>query len=317
MSITGARRPGDGCKKGLTMPELTLRLGGYQPARSVHTRAMHVFADALRARLGERVEILYTENVTAAGHKAVDLLPMTEGEAIDICYIASSSLVERVPSLGLFDVPFHITDRGAAYALADGPAGRRLAGDVTAATGFAVLAYWDNGFRHISNGRHPITHPRDCRGLKIRTLDNALHQRVFRSLGFEPVTIDVRELAAAVHERRVDAQENPLTNLVNFSLHKTHRFVTLTGHFFGVALVLCNRARLASWPDDVQTAIAAAMVEATAAQRRYAAEDDETCLAMLKADGVAIAGPGQFDRAAFLDAVADIRAEAARAAGVG
>ena len=29
------------------MSGIKLRLGGYQPARSVHTRAMHVFADAL------------------------------------------------------------------------------------------------------------------------------------------------------------------------------------------------------------------------------------------------------------------------------
>jgi TRAP-type C4-dicarboxylate transport system substrate-binding protein len=298
------------------MPQISLRLAGYQPARSVHTRAMHMFADALHRRLGDRIDIRYTENVTAAGRNAADLLAMTEGDELDICYFASSYLAERVPSLGLFDLPFHVTERGAAYALADGAAGRWLADDVAASTGFSVLAYWDNGFRHISNGRRPIAHPRDCRGLKIRTLDNALHQRVFRSLGFEPMVIDVKELAAAVREGRVDAQENPLTNLINFNLHKTHRFVTLTGHFFGVALVLCNRARLTQWPQDVRGAVAEAMTEATAAQRRHAAEDDELCLATLKADGVEIIGPDRFDRVAFVDAVADIRAEAAKAASV-
>ena len=295
------------------MPEITLRLGGYQPGRSVHTRAMHVFIDGLRRRLGDGIAVQYTENVTAAGRKAVDLLPMTEGDEVDICYIASSSLVERVPSLGVFDLPFHFTDRNAAYALADGPAGRRLSEDVAAATGYAVLAYWDNGFRHFSNGVRQIVHPRDCRGLKLRTLENAQHHRVFRAFGFEPVVIDVRELAAAVHDRRVDAQENPLTNLVNFNLQKTHRFVTMTGHFLGIAPVLCNRARLSQWPEDVRAAIAEAMTEATEAQRRYAAEDDEICLAALKADGVAIVGPDELDRTAFIDAVADIRSEAMRA----
>jgi C4-dicarboxylate-binding protein DctP len=171
------------------MPEISLRIGGYQPARSVHTRAMRVFIDGLNRRLGDRVAVAYTENVTAAGRKAVDLLPMTEGDEIDVCYIASSSLVERVPSLGVFDLPFHFTDRNAAYALADGPAGRRLSEDVAAATGFAVLAYWDNGFRHFSNGVRRIVHPRDCRGLKLRTLENAQHHRVFRAFGFEPVVI--------------------------------------------------------------------------------------------------------------------------------
>lgn len=292
------------------MPEISLRLAGYQPGRSVHTRAMHDFAEGLRRRLGERIAIGYVENITTTGRKAADLLSMTEGDELDICYFASSYLAERVASLDLFDLPFHFDDRGAAYALADGATGRRLADDVAAATGFSVLAYWDNGFRHISNGVRRIVHPRDCRGLKIRTLDNALHQRVFRSLGFEPVAIDVKDLAAAVSERRVDAQENPLTNLVNFNLHRTHRFVTMTGHFFGIALVLCNRARLVQWPGDVRAAIAEAIAEATAAQRRYAAEDDALCLAALEADGVEVIRPGAFDRAAFVAAVADIRAEA-------
>ena len=298
------------------MPDIALRLGGYQPARSVHTRAMHVFAEALRARLGGRIDIQYTENVTAEGRNAADLLAMTEGDELDICYFASSYLVERVPSLGMFDLPFHFTDRAAAYRLADGAAGRRLAEDVAAATGYSVLAWWDNGFRHISNGVRPIVRPDDCRGLTIRTLDNALHQRVFRALGFAPMVIDVKELAAAVRERRVDAQENPLTNLVNFNLHETHRFVTLTGHFFGVALVLCNRRRLTHWPAELRTAIGEAMAAATAAQRGFAAADDELCLATLKADGVAIVDADQFDRAAFVDAVADIRTDAMRTSGL-
>jgi TRAP-type transport system periplasmic protein len=297
------------------MPAPTLRLAGYQPARSVLTRGMRTFETAMRRRLGNRIDFNYVENITATGRKAADLFVMTEGDELDICYFSSSYLTARVPSLGLFDLPFPAVDRDAAYALADGAADR-LAHDVAVATGFAVLAYWDNGFRHITNVRRPIVHPRDCRGLKIRTLDNALYQRVLHGLGFEPLVIDVKDLAAAVNDRRVDAQENPLTNVLNFDLHKTHRFLTLTSHFFGVALVLCNRARLAQWPQEVRAAITEAMTEATAAQRRYAAEDDEACLATLLADGVEVVRADQVDRAAFVDAVADIRAEAMRAAGI-
>jgi len=288
------------------MPRIHLRLAGYQPARSVLTRGMHVFAGALRRHLGDRIEIRFVESITSAGRNATDLLSMTERDELDICYFAASYLAGRVPSLGLFDLPFPGADRATAYAMTDAAAGR-LAQDVAAATGFSVLAFWDNGIRHISNVRHPIRHPRDCRGLKIRTLDNALYRQVLERLGFEPVVIDVRDLAAAVRERRVDAQENPLTNVINFDLHRTHRFLTLTGHFFGVALVLCNRARLHAWPEDIRAAITQAMAAATAAQRRLAAADDEACLATLLAEGVEVVRSDEMDRAAFVAAVADIR----------
>jgi C4-dicarboxylate-binding protein DctP len=308
--VTGGRAAA-GERKGTALP--VIRFGGYQPARSVHTRAARRFGEELDRLLGSRADVRFVENVTQAGRNAVELLAMTEGDELDICYFSSSYLVARVPALGLFDLPFRFADRDSAYGLLDGESGRRLARDVAAGTGFAVIGFWDNGFRHISNARRAIIRPDDCRGLRIRTLDNAMHQRVFRALGFEPVVIDVKDLVAAVAGNRVDAQENPLTNLVNFGLQRTHRFVTLTGHFFGVALVLCNRARFEAWPADVRSAVAEAMATATSLQRRLAAEEDDICLAELSADGVEIARADQFDRAAFIAAVADVRAEGERA----
>ena len=40
------------------------------------------------------------------------------------------------------------------------------------------------GFRHITNRTRPIRAPRDCTGLRIRTLDSALHQEIFHALGY-------------------------------------------------------------------------------------------------------------------------------------
>src|SRR5262249_46352675 len=154
---------------------------------------------------------------------------------------SSSYLAGRVPSLRLLDLPFLVSDRARAYEALDGPLGDRLAADIAGVTGYRVLGFWDNGFRHFSNRLRPIRHPRACRGLRIRTLDNELHQQVFRQLGFEPVTIDVKDLPAAVASGQIDAQENPLTNTLNFALHRTHRHISLTSHFFGVALLLVNR----------------------------------------------------------------------------
>jgi TRAP-type C4-dicarboxylate transport system substrate-binding protein len=49
--------------------------------------------------------------------------------------------------------------------------------------------------------------------------------------GFDPVTLDVKDLLAAVQAGTIDAQENLLTNLYNFGIHTQHRYITLTGHF--------------------------------------------------------------------------------------
>ena len=281
------------------MPELRIRLAGYQPARSILTRGLHRVADTLRASLGAAVDITLTDNVTAIGRRADELLTMTEGDELDVCYFSSSYLTARVPSLDLFDRPFRFADRAAAHAFLSGSAAQRIADDVAQATGYRVLGLWDNGIRHISNRRRPIHHPTDCAGLRIRTLDNAGHQAFFRRLGFEPVFLDVRDLPKAVAEGAVDAQENPLTNMVNFELYRHHRFVSLTGHLFGLALFLVNRSRFERWPAEVRTALTAAAEAATPAQWRGAAAEDDLCHRHLLAEGIQVVPASAIDRTAF------------------
>jgi TRAP-type C4-dicarboxylate transport system substrate-binding protein len=274
-----------------------IRIAGYQPPRSILTRALSGVADALRRH--PDIEVEFTGSITAAGRRADDLLAMTEGDDLDICYFASSYLVIRVPSLGLLDRPFLVADRLSAYALLDGAQGRQMAADVAQSTGFRVLGFWDNGFRHISNGKRPIRTPADCRGLRIRTLNNAMHQAFFRRLGFEPVFIDVSDLVKAAAEGVIDAQENPLTNVVNFELNRYHPYISLTSHVFGVAPLLVNRSRFDAWPDDVRAAVETAVAAATPVQRRNAAEEDDVCHRQLAAAGVEILPPNAIDLAAF------------------
>jgi tripartite ATP-independent transporter DctP family solute receptor len=282
------------------MSAIKIRMAGYQPPSSILSQAMRRLADGIAQRLGGKIDISLTDNVTAAGTRADQLLTMTEGDGLDICYFSSSYLAARAPSLELFDRPFVFSERSTAYAELDGATGRAIRDEVAGATSFRVLGFWDNGFRHISNARRPIRSPADCAGLRIRTVNNAMHQAFFRRLGFEPVFIDIKDMVPAVANGTVDAQENPLTNIVNFELQRYHRFVSLTSHIFGVALLLTNRERFDGWPPEIQAAIHAAAAEATAAQRLAAEAEDDVCRRRLAAEGVDIVPAAGLDRAAFL-----------------
>jgi C4-dicarboxylate-binding protein DctP len=143
----------------------------------------------------------------------------------------------------------------------------------------------------------------DGAGLRLRTLDNAQHQAAFRRCGFLPVFIDVAELPRAVAEGTVDAQENPLTNMVNFNLHLHHRHVSLTGHLLGIALLLVNRARYDALPPLQRDALDAAAKASEQVQRQMAIAEDADCLKLLEAAGVAVLGPDEIDRAAFRAAI--------------
>lgn len=291
----------------------TIKFGGYQPERSVHTRAVRILGAALERQLGREVAFDFEPAVTTKGKQASDLLPMTAGGELDMCYFAASYVAARVPALGLFDLPFEVTARDRVWAKLDGPLGQRIAADVAEKTEFRVLAYWDNGFAHLTSRVGPIRRPADCQGQKLRTMDSAVHQRIFAALGFLPMHIDVRNLPAAVADGTVDAQTNSLTNVVNFALHKTHRHVSLTGHFHGIVLLLANGGVYEGWPALVRTAVDAAVREATMAQRSFAADEDGACIAQLVADGVSVVTADEVDREAMRAALADVVARDAAA----
>jgi TRAP-type transport system periplasmic protein len=287
------------------MAETIVRMAGYQGARSVHTRAGHVLGRVFLKAAGPGFGFDLREDVTALGRPSIDLFAMVEGNELDLCYFASSYLAGRVPELGVFDLPFTVTSREDIYPRLDGALGRRIAAAVAEKTGFVLLGTWDNGFRHFSNRLRPIRRPEDCEGLSIRTMNSAAHQATFRALGFEPRFIDVKDFPEAVRSGAVDAQENPLTNTVNFKVHETHRFVTMTGHFYGVTLVLGNRARIESWPQRARDALREAVAAATEAQRAFAAAEDEECLDVLAQAGVEVI-TDDYDRPAFVSATAPV-----------
>src|SRR3546814_1647702 len=82
-----------------------------------------------------------------------------------LCYFSASYLADRVAEIALFDLPFMIRDRAQAHAMLDGPLGRLIVDRMAEAADFRIVAWWDNGFRHLSNGVRPIRSPVDCEGL--------------------------------------------------------------------------------------------------------------------------------------------------------
>src|SRR5690606_20700620 len=127
------------------------------------------------------------------------------------------------------------------------------------------------------------------------------------AMGFTPRTIDVRDFRAAVIAGEVDAQENPLTNMLNFGLERHHRFVSRTGHLFGVALLVCHRGWFDRLPKSVQEGVRAAGAQARRAQRLAAAGEDVAALAALRAAGVDVLDRADSDWAGFAAACRPVR----------
>jgi TRAP-type C4-dicarboxylate transport system substrate-binding protein len=263
------------------MEPILIRFGGYQPPPSIHNQAARRFGELLQQQLGDRVAFELIGSVLDLGRPSGDLPLMVERGELSFCYMSTVRFAPWVPELQILELPFLIRDREVAWAALDGDLGARFIHRLQATTPFRVVGFWDNGFRHLSNRVRPIRRPEDCRGLTIRTQMSELHGQVFRALGFEPIAADIKQFVAEIAGGRFDAQDNPLTNIYTFGVHRHHPYITLSGHFFGASFMIVNARHYQSWPPDVQTVVEEAAREATALQRRLAVSEDEDVLTRL------------------------------------
>ena len=274
----------------------TLELAGYQGAGSILSTSLLSLAQSLHASqlFGP---ISTTIDVTAQGETAGHLFQSVNTGARQLCYVASGYLTGLAPDLAALDLPFTVPERTRALAALDQTAGQLLSDALEQHSQYRVLGFWDNGFRHISNAVRPLRQPADCRGLKIRTLDSAIYRESLNALGFEAVTTDVSDLMRVIRSGEVQAQENPLTNYSNFKIDEHHPYLSLTSHFFGVLLLICNEPWFRSLSEPQQRALQEAAALVTQQQRALAAQQDTVLQATLLQRGTQIVSSSQLDLA--------------------
>ena len=242
------------------MPDpIQIRMGGYGPASTGFSRSLKFIGDRLSAEFGDEVDIKYVWNVMDLGYRAEDILWLVEHGLLTLGYQSSSYLTDRVPELGIVDLPFLFGNTQAARAAMDGALGDVLARKVEERVNYRILGWFENGFRHISNRVHPLRLPADLSGLTIRVLPSKVQARTFELLGAVPMRMDLTEAIKMIAAGTIDAQENPLSNTVTYGVHKFHRFHTLSNHFYISRPIFLHRAAFDGWPPRLQRAMQSAV----------------------------------------------------------
>jgi tripartite ATP-independent transporter DctP family solute receptor len=186
-----------------------LTLGhGAAPGNPRHEASVK-FAEVAKAQSGGRIEVTVAPSAQL-GDDAAMVTALRTG-ALDLSANSQGAVSSAVPEYAAFGMPFLFSTPADAFKLLDGPLGKELA-DKSLAKGMVVLGYWDNGIRHMSNGKHPITKVEDMKGLKMRTPPDAVLVDIMQALGADAQQIKFAELYVALQQGVVDGQENPLVN---------------------------------------------------------------------------------------------------------
>lgn len=258
------------------------------------------FAEVVKAKSGGRIEVQVAPSAQM-GDDAAMVTALRTG-ALDMSANSQGAVANAVPEYAAYGMPFLFNSPAHAFKLLDGPLGKELA-DKSAEKGMVVLGYWDNGIRHMTNSKRPITKVEDMKGLKMRTPPDAVLVDIMRSLGAEAQQIKFAELYIALQQGVVDGQENPLVNIYASKLYEVQKHLALTSHMFQMTPFLISKRTWDRLSDADRKTVQEAAAEATALQRKLSADADAKLLDELKSKGVQVT---TVDTASFAKATSSV-----------
>jgi tripartite ATP-independent transporter DctP family solute receptor len=266
--------------------KITFKLASMTAMDHTYNQGALRFAELVKERSNGRIEItIFPEGKLGKGEK--ELLEAIQQGTIDF-YVGSTGPVSGFcPSMGILDLPFLFRNYAHADKVLDGPVGRQLLEDLEKAN-IKGLAFWENGFRNLTNSKKEVKNPSDAKGLKIRTMENQIHLVAWRAVGVYPVALPFGELYGDLQKKSIDGQENPIGVIYSSKFYEVQKYLSLTQHVYSPALIAISPKAWQTLSKEDQDMFLKTAAEVAPYQRKLGRDSEEKQIAELAAQGMTV-----------------------------
>ena len=144
------------------------------------------------------------------------------------------------PEMGVFLTPYLVRDYKHAYAMFNGEIGRQLDEIFQKKYKVKIVFFFDYGFRHFWNNKHPINTPADLKGLKMRVQQGRVFADTVNGLGASAVPMPWGEVIPAAQQGVIDGADLPIVNINALKVYEVSKYASLTYHNYGPTLLVVN-----------------------------------------------------------------------------
>jgi TRAP-type transport system periplasmic protein len=286
------------CSVAAASAQTTLKLAHAAPESDMQQTLSVFFKKGVEERSNGSIKV----SIFPAGQLGNDaqMIDGARSGIVDITMSGLNNFTGLVPQAGVFELPFIFPNRDVAYKVLDGDIGAGISSQFTK-LGLTVLGYPENGYRNITNNKHPIKEPGDLAGLQMRVNNSRALNDMFALLGANPQQIPVAELYTALETGVVDAQDHPVGIVASFKFNEVQKYLSLTQHAYSPLAIVMNDSKLKGLSADEQKIIIEVAKEAVAEQRKLNVAKEEEMIASLEKEGMQV--NRDVDAAAFQEKV--------------
>ncbi|MGC1175386.1 TRAP transporter substrate-binding protein [Polaromonas sp.] len=263
--------------------ERTIKFGHLNNADHPTSLGVKKFAEIVAAKSGGKIKV--QEFASSQLGNELQQQSALQGGVQEMLVASTTSLNGIVKEFGLLDFPFLFANAKQADALVDGPLGKMLTAKLPE-KGVIVLAFFDLGFRNVTNSKRPIMKGSDLEGLKLRVIPNPVFLETFRTFKANPLPMPFAELYGALESKAVDGQENPFAVILSSKLYEVQKYVSGTNHVCATNPVQISKRFWDKLSPVEQKLLQDAAIEAQNYQRVVSREISGKALGELKTKGM-------------------------------
>lgn len=206
-----------------------IRFGHTGLPDSVHHAGALKFAERVNEALKGQVEVrVFHSSQLGSDEQMLKGVKMGTPEM----FLPSTVMSSGEQKFGVFEMPYLIVSRAHMKKVSEHPEVIKSLFGPLPAKGMRALAFWENGFRHVTTNSKPVLKPEDLKGIKLRVPGGVWRVKMFKSYGANPTPLAYAELYSALQAGVMDAQENPLQAIYGGKLHEVQKFLSMTGHVY-------------------------------------------------------------------------------------
>lgn len=209
------------------------------------------------------------------------------------------------PKMGITALPFLFENFEQAWAFNDSDLNKEVS-QLLEKHNIKVLAFWENGFRCLTNSRRNVMTANDISGLKIRTPENPIILATMKALGASPDPLPWPEVYMALQQKAYDGQENPIPLIYSAKLFEVQEYLSITNHVYEPMPLVITKDFYDGLTAEQQIIVSEAAIEAMNYNRNLIKTQTEQMIGDLEKAGMEISYP---DLSSFKEATKDVPKE--------
>jgi tripartite ATP-independent transporter DctP family solute receptor len=263
----------------------TIKFATQNPKGHPLVMGMEKFAEVVAAKSAGKIKVnLFPGGVLGSDQANVSAL---QGGTLEMVTMNSGILASQVKDFSVYDFPFMFASTREADAVLDGPFGKKLHAKLEE-KGLVGLTYWELGFRNITNSKRPLLKVEDIAGLKLRVIPNPINVDWVKALDANPTPLPFPEVYAALEQKAIDGQENPVTVINANKFYEVQKFAAITNHQYNPQSVMISKKFWDTLSAAEKQIVQDAAVEAGKYQREQARSQVAAALDNMKKNGMQV-----------------------------